>query len=152
MNDGVSLNISMILAVAFDGFLGAGPPPVFLCSFPKSENSFFAVEVKFFHLSRTSWAVRYAPPTAFTASVISSHAVFFFALVTLLENLDRIRSRFSSTFFCQHGYLRVGPISFAWPLLFSFLHLRNCSDTGRHIENNHISHKEELHYGIIISD
>ena len=98
MNDGVSLNISMILAVAFDGFLGAGPPPVYLCSFLMSENSFFAVEVKFFHLSRTSWAVRYATPTAFTASVISSHAVFFFALVMLLENLDRIRSRFSSTF------------------------------------------------------
>ena len=44
MNDGVSLNISMILAVAFDGFLGAGPPPVFLCSFLKSENSSFAVD------------------------------------------------------------------------------------------------------------
>lgn len=37
-------------------------------------------------------------PTAFTASVISSHAAFFFALVTLSENLDLIRSKFSSTF------------------------------------------------------
>ena len=27
-------------------------------SFPKSENSFFAVEVKVFHLSLTSWTVR----------------------------------------------------------------------------------------------
>ena len=30
----------------------------FFFLFPKSENSFFAVEVKFLHLSLTSWAVR----------------------------------------------------------------------------------------------
>ena len=41
-NEGVSLNIAIIFAVAADGGLGAGPPPVLLVSLPKSENSFFA--------------------------------------------------------------------------------------------------------------
>ena len=33
VKDGVSLNISIIFNVASDGFGGAGPPPVFFCSF-----------------------------------------------------------------------------------------------------------------------
>ena len=75
-NEGVSLNIAIIFAVAADGGLGAGPPPVLLLSLPKSENSFFAAKVRFFHLSLTSWAVLLATPTAFTAAVISVQIFF----------------------------------------------------------------------------
>ena len=68
-NEGVSLNMSIIFAVAADGGFGAGPPPVLLLSFPKSVNSLFAVEVRFFHLSLISWVVLFATPTAFTGDI-----------------------------------------------------------------------------------
>ena len=48
VKDGVSQNISIIFNVASDGFGGAGPPPVFFCSFLNPLNSFLAVLWRFF--------------------------------------------------------------------------------------------------------
>ena len=98
VKDGVSLNISMIFNVASEGLEGAGPPPVFFCSFLKPLKSFFAVHCKFFHLSFTSWVVLRVTPTAFTAAAISSQTLFFFAFVTLLVNLLCRISMLSSYF------------------------------------------------------
>ena len=56
---GVFSNISMICSLDCVGGFGGGPPPVFLLSFLKEENSFFAVQWRFFHLSLTSRIVRF---------------------------------------------------------------------------------------------
>ena len=98
VKDGVSQNISIIFNVASDGFGGAGPPPVFFCSFLNPLNSFLAVLWRFFHLSLISCVVLRATPTAFTAEAISSQTRLFLAFVTLLVNLLCKISIFSSYF------------------------------------------------------
>ena len=57
---GVFSNISMICSLDCVGGFGGGPPPVFLLSLLKEENSFFAVEWRFFYLSLTSCIVRFS--------------------------------------------------------------------------------------------
>ena len=94
---GVSLKISIIFSVAKDGGFGAGPPPVLVVSLLKLENSFFAMDCRFFHLSLTSWTVRFATPTAFTASVISFQIWILCLFVTLFVSLLWIKEIFSST-------------------------------------------------------
>ena len=78
VKEGVSLKMSITLAVIADSIFGAGPPPVFFCSFANSLNSFFACDCKFHHFSRTSAVVRIATPTAFTALAIFFHISIFF--------------------------------------------------------------------------
>ena len=95
---GVSLNISRTFNVASDGFGGAGPPPVFFCSFVNPLNSFLPVLWRFFHLSLISCGVLRATQTAFTVAAISSQTRFFLALVALLVNLLCKISVFSSYF------------------------------------------------------
>ena len=91
---GVSLQMSITLAVNAEGIFEASPPPVFFCSFASSLNSYLACECKFRHFHRTSAVVRIATPTAFTASAIFFHISIFFWLINLLC----ISERFSSTF------------------------------------------------------
>lgn len=98
VKEDVSLNKSIILAAAANGIFGTGHPPVFFCSFDNTVNSFFACECKFFHFSRILAAVRFATPTAFTASAIFNFLSFFFWFVTLFVSLLWMMERFSSTF------------------------------------------------------
>ena len=98
LKDGVSLKRSMILAVAAAGAFGAGPPPVLRVSLPKPLNSFLALLVKFFHLSRTSWTVLFSTPNALIAAVMSAQISFFLWLVTESVKWDLITERLSSTF------------------------------------------------------
>ena len=57
VKEGVSLKMSITLAVNADGIFGAGPPPVFFCSFASSLNSFFACDCKFSAVVRGVYSI-----------------------------------------------------------------------------------------------
>ena len=122
--DGCSSNTSMIARLAVVGSLWAGPPPVFPVSLLNCWNSFFAVDWRFFHLSRTSCVDLIAWPIAFAGLAISSHRKIFFLFVTMLVSFAWRVSIFSSTFSVSTA------ISFWEKLGFRFLVLASTSKTS----------------------
>ena len=115
-------------------------------SFPKSENSFFAVErgqIFAFIPNLLDSAIGH-PYSIYRLRYLQPRSILLcvYDAIAVSENLDLIRSSFSSTF--SVNTVISGRISFTWPLkLFFLLHLLSCN-IGRHIEIHHISHSRKM--------
>ena len=130
--------MSITLAVNADDIFGAGPPPVFFCSFVSSLNSFFACECKFRHFSRTSAVVRIATPTAFTASAIFS-TFHFFLIGDVVGELALYQRKVFFDFFRQNGNFWSAKIlfsSFAWDSRGSHFAALTTSSPWQHCMNS----------------
>ena len=118
LKPGVSSNTSIISLLETLGGFGGGPPPVFLDSLLNSENSFFTVLWRFFHLSFTSDTVQFAVPTVlFVGDIVC----LFFNIFSNHANFVNGKTGFSFLFFASE-LISSRPATLA-AITFSCLHV-----------------------------